>query len=92
MSRTFYTVLKFTVKRDQREGMGLLEYQAMPSLRNVAHDSVLSTSSNRSAPDQGKWCGPSGHAAWTVHHVQNHTLRGHSPPAIQAGRRVGPAL
>jgi hypothetical protein len=25
----------------QREGMGLLEYQAMPSLRDVAHDDVL---------------------------------------------------
>ncbi len=21
-------------------------------------------------PDRGKWCGPSGHSAWTVHHVQ----------------------
>jgi hypothetical protein len=33
-------------------------------------------------------------AAWTVHQVQsqNHTLLGHSPPARQAGRRVGPAL
>jgi hypothetical protein len=28
---------KFSVKRDQREGMGLLEYQAMPSLRDVAY-------------------------------------------------------
>jgi hypothetical protein len=37
-------------------------------------------------------CGPSGQAAWTVHHVENHTLLGHSPPASQAGRRVGPAL
>ncbi len=27
-----------------------------------------------------------------VHHVQNHTCRGHSPPARQAGRRVGPAF
>ena len=47
--------------------MGLLEYQAMPSLRHVARDGVLSTSSNRSAPDrgasgsvlQGRWHGPS---------------------------------
>jgi hypothetical protein len=29
---------------------------------------------------------------WTVHHVQNHTLLGHSPPTSQAGRRVGPFL
>jgi hypothetical protein len=28
---------------NQREGMGLLEYQAMPSLRGVAHDGWLCT-------------------------------------------------
>jgi hypothetical protein len=28
----------------------------------------------------------------TVHHVQNHTLLGHSPSDSQAGRRVGQAL
>ncbi len=28
---------------DQREGMGLLEFQAMPSLRDVAHDGWLCT-------------------------------------------------
>jgi hypothetical protein len=71
----------------QREGMGLLEYQVMPSLRDVAHDGVLCTFNIRSAPGN-----PSGQAAWTVHHVQNHTLLGHSPPACQAGRRVGQAL
>jgi hypothetical protein len=72
--------------------MGLLEYQAIPSLRDLAHDGVLCTFSKRSAPDQGKWCGPPGQAACTVHHVQNHTLLGHPHPASQAGRRVGPAL
>jgi hypothetical protein len=72
--------------------MGILEYQAMPSLRDIAHDGVLCTFSDTSAPDRGKWCGPSGQAAWTVHHVQNHSLLGHSPPASQAGRRVGPSL
>ena len=76
---------------DQREGMGVLEYQALPSLRDVAHEGVLCTFSNRSAPDRGKWCGPSGPAAWTVHHVQNHTLLARSPSASQAGRCVGPA-
>ncbi len=70
--------------------MGLLECQAVPSLRDVAHDGVLWTFNNRPAPDRGKWCVQSGQAAWTVHHVQNHTLLGHSPPAIQAGRRGGP--
>ncbi len=63
-----------------REGMGLLEYQAMPSLRYAGHDGVLCTFSNRSVPDRGKWCGSSVQVAWTVHHVQNHTLLGHSPP------------
>jgi hypothetical protein len=72
--------------------MGLLEDQAMPSLRAVTHDCVLCTFINRSSPDRGKWCGPSGQAAWTVPHVQNHTLLGHSSPASLVGRRVGPAL
>jgi hypothetical protein len=80
------------VNATHREGMGVLEYQAMPSLRDVAHDSVLCTFIKRSAPDRGKWCSPPGQAAWTVHHVQNHTQRGHSTLASQAGCRVGPAL
>ncbi len=42
---------------EQREGMGLLEYWAMPSFHDVAHDGVLCTISNRSAPDRVKWCG-----------------------------------
>ncbi len=46
-----------------RGSMGLLEYKAMPSLRDVAHDGVLC---NISAPDRCKWCGPSGQAAWTI--------------------------
>jgi hypothetical protein len=33
----------------KREVMGLLEYQAMPSLRDVAHGGVLCTFCNRSA-------------------------------------------
>ena len=34
------------VMHSQREGMGLLEYQAMPSLRDVAHDGVVCTIRN----------------------------------------------
>ncbi len=34
----------------------------------ASHDCVLCTFRNRSAPDRGKWCGPSGQAVWTVHH------------------------
>ncbi len=54
--------------------MGQLECQAMPYLCEVAHDGVLCTFSNRSAPDRKRWFDPSGQAAWTGHHVQNHTL------------------
>ncbi len=65
----------------------------MLSLRDAAYDGVLRKNSET---DQLQtvtmWCGPSGQAAWTVHHVQNDTMLGHSPPASQAGRRVGPAL
>jgi hypothetical protein len=35
---------------NQREGMALLEYQAMTSLHDIAHDVVLCTCSNRPAP------------------------------------------
>ncbi len=35
---------------------------------------------------------PTVQAAWSLHHLQNHTLLGHSPPASQAGRHVGPVL
>jgi hypothetical protein len=31
-------------------------------------------------------------ATWNVHHIKNHTLLDHSPPASQTGRRVGPIL
>ncbi len=54
--------------------MGLLEYQVMPSLRDVAHDGVLCTFSNRSALNRDKWCGQ----GRTVHHIQNLTPLGHS--------------
>jgi hypothetical protein len=64
----------------------------VPSLRDIAHDGVLCTCTNRLAPDRGKSGGPPWQAAWTVRHVQNHTLLGHSPPAIHAGHHVGPAL
>ncbi len=65
--------------------------QAMPSLHDLALDCVLCTFNNISVQDWGKWGGLSGQATWTAHHVQDHTLLGHSPPASQAGRRIGPA-
>ncbi len=57
--------------------MGLLEYRANPSLRDVAHDGVLCTFSTTVGQPQTRasaWCGLSGQAEWTVHHIQNHTL------------------
>ncbi len=87
----------------QREGMGLLEYQAMPSLRNVAHDGWLCTfiiEQQLQIPSARSWAAliratgtvQKRQAVWPVHHGQNHTLPGHSPPASQAGHRSGPAL
>jgi hypothetical protein len=61
--------------------MGQLEYQAVPSLCGIAHDSVLCTLSYRSA--SRKRIGSFFQAAWTVHQVQNH-----SNPGSQAGRPV----
>jgi hypothetical protein len=40
--------------KTERDGMGLLEYQAMSCFRDVAHDNVLCAFSNRSAPDRGR--------------------------------------
>ena len=65
---------------------GHAQYQAMPSLRDVAHDGVLCTFSNRSAPDRAKWCGPSGQVAWTVNHVQNH----HPAGSLSSSQPGGP--
>jgi hypothetical protein len=42
--------------------------------------------------DQGNRYWPSGKAAWTVHHNTNLTWLGQSPPASQAGLRVGSSL
>ncbi len=41
------------ISTNQREGMGPLEYQTMAALRDVAHDGVLCTFSNRSSPGRG---------------------------------------
>ncbi len=46
--------LKESCLQNQIEGMGLLGYQAMTTLRDVAHDGVLCTFSNSSALDGGK--------------------------------------
>ncbi len=84
-------LLKHTLYSERRHG-STREYQAMPSLRDEAHDGVLCTFSNRLGPDRGKWWFVRPQAAWTVHHVQNHILLGHSPPASHPSRRIGPVL
>ncbi len=71
-----YSTVKGLRLREKAQVMGLLEYKAMPSLRDVAHDGVLCTFSNSSAPRRGQVVWPVRQAAWTVHHVQNHTLLG----------------
>jgi hypothetical protein len=60
----------------------------MPSLRDLDHDGIFYTISPR--PVQVMWSIMAGRI--DRHHVQNHTLLGHSPPASQAGRRAGTAL
>ncbi len=84
--------------------MGLLEKQAMPSWRDVAHDGWLCTftihitaAGNSVSTQLGSSCQgirygtekPGG--TTRPSHTKSHLL-GHSPSAIQAGRRAGPAL
>jgi hypothetical protein len=83
--------------------MGLLEYQAMPSLRDVAHDGWLFTFTIKQQleiPSARSWAAPV-RATGTVQKKAGGTAcpsrtkshqSGHSPPASKAGRRVGPAL
>ena len=48
-------------RTDQREGMGLLEYQAMPSLRDIAHDGVFVSIQQKVIPRQVVWSGQARH-------------------------------
>jgi hypothetical protein len=93
---------KQAINQPQREG-GLLEYQAMPSLLDVAHDGLFCTftiSQQLSNPSARSWAAPV-RATGTVRKRQaiqprpsrtKSHLPGHSPPASQAGRCVGLAL
>ncbi len=87
----------------QREGMGLLEYQVMRSLRDVAHDGWLCTFTifqQLEILSACSWVAPVRETStiWKSrrygpsYHIQNHSRPCHSPPASQAGRRAGPAL
>ncbi len=71
--------------------MGLLEYQAMPSLRQAAHDNALCTFNNRSAPDRDKWLSLSGQEARTTC-TKSHPAGALSSAVSKAGLCVGPAL
>jgi hypothetical protein len=62
--------------------MGLIEYQAMPSLRDVAHDGWLCTFTME-IPSARNWAAPiratgtvrKRQVVRPVHHAQNHTCR-----------------
>jgi hypothetical protein len=55
------TVLKCVSEPERRNGS-----TRVPGHAFLAHDGVLCTFGDRSAPDRDKGCGPSGQAAWTV--------------------------
>jgi hypothetical protein len=84
----YKTTLSGTGTETQREGMGLLEYQILPSLRDVAHDKWLLTllycitaagnsiSSQLCSSSQGmRYGSEKRQAVRTVHYVQNNTCR-----------------
>ncbi len=63
----------------QREGMGLLDYQTMPALRDVALDGVFCSFSDRCARP-GKWCSPLGQGGMDCpSHIKSHTAGPLSP-------------
>jgi hypothetical protein len=68
--------------------MGLLEYHAMPFLRDVAHE-VFCVHLEIYQPQTGaSVMFRQGRHGWSI----TYTLLGHTPRASQAGRRIGPAL
>jgi hypothetical protein len=71
---------------NQREGNGLLEYRAMTSLHEIAHDEWLCTFTKKQqleilsarsweAPVRATGTVRKRQAVWPVHHVQNHNCR-----------------
>jgi hypothetical protein len=77
---------------DQREGKGLLEYHAMPSLRDVAHDRWLRTFTENSISSQlGSSClgnryGTEKEGGTARPSRTKSYLPGHSPPAKRVRR------
>ncbi len=88
---------------NQREGIGLLlHYQAMPSLREVAHDGWfhLLYNSSLKVPSARSWAAPvrATGKVWkrqavrpVLSQIKTHLL-GHSPLSSQVGCLVWPAL
>jgi hypothetical protein len=79
-----------SLNRAEKRHGSIVPVHAFP-LRDVPHVGVLCKFSNRSALDRNKWCNQCRQQG-TVHHLQYHTLLGHSPSASQEGCRVGPTL
>ncbi len=91
--------------KDQREGLSLPEYQAMSSLRDVAHDGWLCTFTVHitavgnsfspqwwAAPGEGNRYGTEKAAGTARPSRTKRHMPGHSPLASKLGRSVGPAL
>ncbi len=72
MEELFHSNLMGIGSADQGEGMGVLEYPATPSFRDVTHGGVLCTFSNGISPRPGQVM-QSVRAG-----VQNHAMLGHS--------------
>ncbi len=83
-----YTIDQCLESLSQREGLGILEYQAMPSLRDIDQDgwlcSLLYNKHQMEIPSARSWAAPirasrrvvrKRQAVRPVHNVQNHTYR-----------------
>jgi hypothetical protein len=64
---------------NQKEGIGLVEYQAMPSLRDVAHDGWLCafiiSAHSLTAPDRATGTVQKRQGIWPIYQIQNHTCQ-----------------
>ncbi len=82
-----YTLQQCSLKK---ECMGPLEYQAKPALHDIM--TVFCVHLVIDQPQTGPGVRSVREGGKAVHHVQNHTLLGQTPPASQADLRVGPAF
>ncbi len=105
--KNYFLLVKFD-SSNQRDGRGLTRVLTHVSLawwssmtefcvhwvllEHLQQQLDLPDAQSWASPDQGKRYGPSGQAAWTVHHNTNLTRQGYSTPASQAGLRVGSSI